>query len=532
MKKLLLAFLVVALSLCMLTGCDPDAEEIDWINIKLGHVLPEPQSKLMDVKTNAEDELLVYVHKITENQYLEYQRWCENDWGYTIEKSFLGTNFDAYNSEGYYLSLSFTDHGYNQEMHISLRAPIPMEEYELPEFAIAAGLPIPESKMGHFNWQNENSFSLYVGETVQDAYMLYKDACVAAGFTIDPYEYDTVYSATNAEGYKVSLNYKGFNTFTLEFNGPASESDDNTGSDAEEYAIDYTDVASFEAALNSGTKVNGKIVKFDVVAYKPDSALGINCWSGEHLNFISKNKLDVVAGDIIVGYITQEPTKALGSWEIHYEPLAINDEETDATIPSKPEETTTPETTEPETVKITMSADASSYVGKNYSDVKSELSNLGFTKITVVEKATTDTSHTDGTVESVIVDGSGFATGDIFSQDVAISITYWKVEKPVSEYELAFVRKLSGYSLYYMFDTDAKTVVQFGTDDTYLYKGKYTGSFSSGVTMTWDHGEWTDKFKYTEGSSKATYYDGYGYDWEYTTCDLKTAQDLLDTRER
>ena len=31
---------------------------------------------------------------------------------------------------------------------------------------------------------------------------------------------------------------------------------------------------------------------FDVVEYKPDSAFGINCWAGEHLNFISKNKLD------------------------------------------------------------------------------------------------------------------------------------------------------------------------------------------------------------------------------------------------
>jgi len=530
MKKFLVATLVIALTICMFTGCDPDAEEIDWINIKLGHVLPEPQSKLMKIVSNDEDDLLVYIHNISQNQYLEYQRWCEQDKGFNIDAESLGSSFYAYNQEGYYLSLFYSDS--QDEMHITLDAPIPMEEYDLPEFAIAAGLPVPGSKMGHFNWQNENSFFLYVGETTKDEYMLYKETCVSAGFTIDPYETGTVYSATNAEGYKVSLNYKGYNIFTLEFKGPTSESNDNTGSDAEEYTIDYTDAASFEAALNSGVKVNGKIVKFDVVAYKPDSALGINCWSGEHLNFISKNKLDVVAGDIIVGYITQEPAKALGSWEIHYEPLAINDEKTGATIPSKPEETTPPETTEPEAVKITMPADASSYVGKNYSDVKSELSNLGFTKITVVEKATTDTSHTDDTVESVIIDGSVFASGDIFNQDVAISITYWKVEKPVSEYELAFVRKLNGYSLYYMFDTDTKTVVQFGTDDTYLYKGKYTGSFSSGVTMTWDHGEWTDKFKYTEGSSKATYYDGYGYDWEYTTCDLKTAQDLLDTRER
>lgn len=82
-------------------------------------------------------------------------------------------------------------------------------------------------------------------------------------------------------------------------------------------SIDYADAASFEAALNSGAKVNGKVVKFDVVAYKPDSALGINCWSGELLNFISKNKLDVEAGDIIVGYITQEPSKTFWSWSIH-----------------------------------------------------------------------------------------------------------------------------------------------------------------------------------------------------------------------
>ena len=104
--------------------------------------------------------------------------------------------------------------------------------------------------------------------------------------------------------------------------------------------------------------------------------------------------------------------------------------------------------------------------------------------------------------------------------------------EPESEYELAFVRRLSNYSLYYMFDTDTKAVVQFGTDDTYLYKGTYSGSFSSGVTMTWDHGEWTDKFKYSEGSSKATYIDGYGSSWDYAVCDVGTAQDILDTRER
>lgn len=427
MKKLLLAFLVVALSLCMLTGCDPDAEEIDWVSIKLGHVLPEPQSKLMKIVSNDADDLLVYIHNISQNQYLEYQRWCEQDKGFNIDVKSLGSSFYAYNQEGYYLSLFYSDS--QDEMHVTLNAPIPMEEYELPEFAIAAGLPVPESKMGHFNWQNKNSFFLYVGETTKDAYMLYKDACVAAGFTIDPYEYDVVYSATNAEGYKVSLNYKGFNTFTLEFKGPTNESDDNTGSDAEEYTIDYTDAASFEAALNSGVKVNGKIVKFDVVAYKPDSALGINCWSGEHLNFISKNKLDVVAGDIIVGYITREPSKVLGSWEIHYEPLLINDEKTGATIPSKPEETTPPETTEP--ANTAGAPDVwTSLLEKHYEDVKKKFEDAGFTNITCVahEIDYNENNTFEGSVVNIAIGENGeictFEKGEQWPKDIKIRIDY------------------------------------------------------------------------------------------------------------
>ena len=71
-------------------------------------------------------------------------------------------------------------------------------------------------------------------------------------------------------------------------------------------AVDYADAVSFEQALNDGEKVNGKIVQFDVVEYKPDSALGINCWAGEHLNFISENELDVNVGDVFVGYVKKE----------------------------------------------------------------------------------------------------------------------------------------------------------------------------------------------------------------------------------
>ena len=89
---------------------------------------------------------------------------------------------------------------------------------------------------------------------------------------------------------------------------------------SDSYTIDYKTAADFEAALNSGKNVVGKVVRFSIHAVHPDSALGFNCWAGEHLNFISDAPFDVKAGDILTVRITKFNT-ILGSWELHYELL-------------------------------------------------------------------------------------------------------------------------------------------------------------------------------------------------------------------
>lgn len=317
------------------------------------------------------------------------------------------------------------------------------------------------------------------------------------------------------------------------FDDDSSDNDDTTENEDDttstpDYKIDYYDAASFEKALNNGTKVNGKIVQFDVLEYKPDSALGINCWSGEHLNFISEEELNVSKGSIVIGRVTKEPTKTLGSWKIPYEVFSISGEKIedstadDTTAP----ETTTPETTPPET-KITMSADSSSYAGKQRADVEKEFKDKGFTNISIYEVKTTDSNNPDGQVTSVSAASDSFKKGDKFEKDVEIIIYCWKYEKPQSEYEKAYIRDMSNYDLYYMFDTDKKTVVYFGTNDTYIEKGTYTGDFATGVTITWSHGEWTEKFTHKSGNS-ATMIDGSGWDWEYKVCDIAKAQKVLD----
>ena len=555
MKKLTSLLLAVLMLLCMLTACDPDAEEIDWVNIRLGHVLPEPQSKLMEVKTNSDDELLVYVHKISENQYLEYQRWCESEWGYTIEKSFLGTNFDAYNADGYFLSLSFTDYGYDQEMHISLHAPIPMEQYELPEFAIIAGLPIPESKVGHINWQNENSFSIYVGETSKEDYMLYIEACVAAGFTGDPYESNTVYAATNAAGYKVSLNYKGFNIFALEFYGPDSSGGNNTESNdpnngTSEYTLDYTDAASFESALNEGAKVKGKIVQFDVVEYKPDSAMGINCWSGEHLNFISECALDVNKGDVIIGRITEEPSKSFGSWKVPYEPLVIN---------GKKVETGTTETSETQPTVITLTMSEDDFKGMNYKEAERIFREMGFTSFeyrtvtTEVESAADTISYIE--ITEWFIGDSDFVKGDKINADATVTFFTYKYEAPVApspvfystnDYETAkkgntgvfsYIDKGGSYDIYWIIDFDEGYVYYFtdGNGESFCERLKIeSGTLNDAITITYHDGgdTWSYKlhFKYAGHPETLIMVDQNGFDWEYSTTNLNDALALRATK--
>lgn len=148
--------------------------------------------------------------------------------------------------------------------------------------------------------------------------------------------------------------------------------------------------------------------------------------------------------------------------------------------------------------------------------------------IVLVQSNNTDYSYTEDFIKMI----QSIRILEPFSNGTANSLEESSESSDfISDYELAFVRDLPSYDLYIMFDTDTQTAAQFGTDDTYLYKGPYTGDFSSGVTIAWDHGEFTEKFVYQEGSHNGTLYDGNGFPWEYSRCDLKAAQDILSTRE-
>jgi len=84
------------------------------------------------------------------------------------------------------------------------------------------------------------------------------------------------------------------------------------------YSVDYGDAESFENDLNNGKNVEGKVVQFKVLDYKPESGAGVNIWAGEHLNFIaSDDDPEVKSGDTMTVLVTSVK-KSLNSWFIHF----------------------------------------------------------------------------------------------------------------------------------------------------------------------------------------------------------------------
>ena len=477
-----------------------------------------------------------------------------------------------------------------------------IEEFEWENMALAEMLPEPPSNKGSNLMNSDSYLSVDIHDVSKNEYKDYVNACREKGFTEDLGEASDFYSAANKAGYKLMLYYYDDDKeMSINLSAPSEE-------EKPEYEIDYSDAVSFEKALNDGEKVNGKVVQFDVIEYKPDSALGINCWSGEHLNFISDEELDVKKGDIVIGRVKKEPTKALGSWRISYEVLAINEaEETEDArsekngFDSKTNEkyqlagytVEIPKYWSSENkidggfqryaekggkvamLQVSAQKETDDSYSVTYDGLMADNDNMiamiestAFSEVTDYEVI--DTGKVKGILYKGTIDnmseglsgyGAWFAfasesdrnwctivmcqsdnTEFVYNEDLMKIIKSIKpVEKPAekpaetkpepakpaSEYEKAYIRDMSNYDLYYMFDTDTKKVVYFGTNDTYIEKGTYTGDFATGVTINWSHGEWTEKFTHSSGS-KATLIDGNGFDWDYKVCDVVVAQKELD----
>lgn len=104
-----------------------------------------------------------------------------------------------------------------------------------------------------------------------------------------------------------------------------------------------------------------------------------------------------------------------------------------------------------------------------------------------------------------------------------------EAEVEPSKYELAFVRRMNEYSLYYLIDLDEMTATSFGTNDSGSMVLPCTGDLENGLTIDYGSEGFTERLQYKSAGndSKAILIDGSGFEWEYEKTGVAEAEAVL-----
>lgn len=216
---------------------------LQWEEIILGEVLPTPPSNKGRIVSNASDDLSVNISEVSEKQYDDYKKACIEK-GFDIDKEESGSDFTAYNKDGYKLRMYYSD--YSKEITIYVEAPMEMKKIEWSAGAAGKMLPVPKSDTGNFAYEYDDHFFVYIGKTSVEDYNNYVKACSDNGFTVDYQKGDDYYYADNNNGYHLSLRYEGNNVMSIEISAP--EETENT-------TVKDNSVSTTEAETTAETSV-------------------------------------------------------------------------------------------------------------------------------------------------------------------------------------------------------------------------------------------------------------------------------------
>lgn len=181
-------------------------ESFQWNEAVSKEELPEPKSKTGSFSTNTKRYLSVDIDDTSAPDYYDYVDACKEA-GYSIEAEEEDLSYDAYNEEGYRLSLSYDES--DRQMRIILEKGMDLGELSWPESSLAEMIPEPDSKLGNIEEDTESRLSVYAGDVSLDAYAGYVNDCIGKGFTESIEQSERSFSARNTDGNKLTVDYQG-----------------------------------------------------------------------------------------------------------------------------------------------------------------------------------------------------------------------------------------------------------------------------------------------------------------------------------
>lgn len=212
---------------------------INWNDVALNDMIPSPPSKFGKVYTNSDEELRVSLEGVSDAQYNRYLEACVKK-GFTVDAVKSSSSYKAYNEDGWHLNLNLSHYG--KSLDIDLDAPLAMGTITWPDSTAGRMLPTPQSSTGRFEYEYDDHFFVYVGNTSKADYDEYVAVCSDSGFNVDYRKGDTYYYADNAEQWRLSLNYKGNSTMSIQISKPEEARETQT-----QAALETTAVTTEEA---------------------------------------------------------------------------------------------------------------------------------------------------------------------------------------------------------------------------------------------------------------------------------------------
>ena len=221
------------------------SEKLEWPESGLAASLPKPKTKNGRVIFNDSNSFWADLNGCSLKDYEAYRASCIEK-GFTVDAKEDGNSYKAFNEKGEELNLTYYDS--MKEMRIEMDAAKVMSTFTWPSNDMAKKLPKPESTIGTVQWENENGFSVYVGDTTPAAFAEYVEKCRKAGFDVDYSKGDDYYYAKDAAGNNLSLNYEGNNTMFLSADKAKEEETTAAATEAETTVAETTEASAAETA--------------------------------------------------------------------------------------------------------------------------------------------------------------------------------------------------------------------------------------------------------------------------------------------
>lgn len=210
----IIAALAIIISVANAVGI---GEKIVWSEMVMGELLPEPPNSKGDIHENSTERLWLNIIKVSESEYNTYLDECREK-GFTIDEKAESSLFEAFNEAGNKLELQYSES--SEELTIDLTAPMEFSDIAWPGGEAGGLLPVPKSLVGKIENESASGFTAYIANTTIADFNAYASACSEKGFDVDYTKNDGYYSAKNADGWSLTLEYRGFNTMSIYISAP------------------------------------------------------------------------------------------------------------------------------------------------------------------------------------------------------------------------------------------------------------------------------------------------------------------------